>query len=62
MLCVRWTAFRQDGGPMPTLEAKLVDWADLESALPPGTPRLDAAGRREQIAQHARDYSAWSRG
>ena len=62
MLCVRWTAFRQDGGPMPTLEAKLVDWADLESALPPGTPRLDAAGRVAQIAQHGRDYASWSRG
>jgi hypothetical protein len=62
MLCVRWTAFRNDGGPMPTLEAKLVDWADLASALPAGTPRLDAAGRAAQIAQHARDYSAWSRG
>ena len=62
MLCVRWTAFRNDGGPMPTLEAKLVDWADLDSALPTGTSRLDAAGRAAQIAQHARDYSAWSRG
>ena len=62
MLCVRWTAFRQDGGPMPTLEAKLVDWADLESSLPPGTPHLDAAGRAAQIAQHGRDYASWSRG
>jgi hypothetical protein len=62
MLCVRWTAFRNDGGPMPTLEAKLVDWADLEALLPPGTPRLDAAGRAAQIAQHARDYASWSRG
>jgi hypothetical protein len=62
MLCVRWTAFRNDGGPMPTLEAKLVDWANLEAALPPGTPRIDAAGRAAQIAQHARDYASWSRG
>lgn len=62
MLCVRWTAFRQDGGPMPTLEAKLVDWVDLDAALPAGTPRLDVAGRTAQIAQHGRDYSAWSRG
>jgi hypothetical protein len=62
MLCVRWTAFGQDGGPMPTLEAKLVALADIESALPPGTPRYDAAARQERIAKHARDYSSWSRG
>jgi hypothetical protein len=62
MLCIRWTAFKHDGAPMPTLEAQLVEWADLEAAVPPGTPRLDAAGRREQIAQHGRDYASWSRG
>lgn len=58
-LCVRWTAFKQDGGPMPTLDAKLVDMAALDAALPSGTPRVDAAGRRTQMAQHARDYTAW---
>ncbi|MDB5397965.1 MAG: hypothetical protein JWM91_5471 [Rhodospirillales bacterium] len=62
MLCVRWTAFGQNEGPMPTLEAKLVTLADIESALPPGTPRYDAAARQERIAKHARDYSSWSRG
>jgi hypothetical protein len=61
-LCVRWTAFRQDGGPMPTLEAKLVTMADLAEALPPGTPRCDAAARKAQIAQHARDYASWNQG
>ncbi len=61
-LCVRWTAFRQDGGPMPTLEAKLVNLSALETALPPGTPRLDAAARKAQIAQHARDYASWNQG
>jgi len=61
-LCVRWTAFRQDGGPMPTLEAKLVTMAELEAALPPGTPRCDAAARNAQMTAHARDYAAWSRG
>jgi hypothetical protein len=61
MLCVRWTAFRNDGGPMPTLEAKLVEWVDLDTSLPPGTPRLDAAGRAAQIAQHGRDYASWGR-
>jgi hypothetical protein len=60
-LCARWTAFRQDGGPMPTLEAQLVALGELESALPPGTPRFDAAARKARIAQHARDYTAWSR-
>ena len=59
-LCVRWTAFKQ-GGPMPTLEAKLVDFAELDSALPPGVPRVDMAGRKAQIGQHARDYTAWYR-
>ncbi len=58
-LCVRWTAFKQDGGPMPTLEAKLVKLENLDTTLPAGTPRVDAAGRRVQMAQHARDYSAW---
>jgi len=61
MLCVRWTAFKP-GGPMPTLTAELVDRADLEAALPPGTPRLDAIGRREQIEQHREYYTSWSRG
>jgi hypothetical protein len=61
MLCIRWTAFKQ-GGPMPTLTAELVDWANLEAALPPETPRLDAAGRREQIKQHRQYYTSWSRG
>jgi hypothetical protein len=61
-LCARWTAFKQDGGPMPTLEARLVTLAELNSTLPPGTPRFDAAARIEQMAQHARDYSAWSQG
>jgi len=60
-LCVRWTAFKQDGGPMPTLEAKLVDIADLDAALPLGTPKVDAAARAAQIAQHVRDYTAWYR-
>ncbi len=61
-LCVRWTAFKQNGGPMPTLEAQLVSMSQLAAALPRGTPRCDAAARRELIAAHARDYSAWSRG
>src|SRR6202012_3692195 len=60
-LCVRWTAFKQDGGPMPTLEAKLVDLAGLDAALPLGTPHVDAAERRAQIAAHAQDYTAWYR-
>ena len=62
MLCVRWTAFRQDGGPMPTLDAQLVTMAELDSALPTGSPRFDAAARKAQIAEHARDYSSWSQG
>ena len=61
-LCARWTAFRQDGGPMPTLEARLVTLAELDAALPPGTPRYDAAARQARIARHASDYSAWGRG
>ena len=61
MLCIRWTAFRP-GGPMPTLTAKLVDRANLEAALPPGTPCLDAFGRRAQIKRHRLYYTSWSRG
>jgi hypothetical protein len=61
-LCARWTAFKQDGSPMPTLEAQLVTLGDLDSALPAGTPRFDAAARKARIARHAADYTAWSRG
>lgn len=60
MLCVRWTAFKP-GGPMPTLDAKLVALAELEKNVPAGAPRVDAAGRRAQIEQHALDYTAWYR-
>jgi hypothetical protein len=60
-LCVRWTAFRQDGGAMPTMEAKLVRLADLGTALPPGVPRVDSAGRAAQIAEHGRDYASWGK-
>ena len=62
MLCIRWTAFDRSGKPMPTLDSKLVDRADLEAVLPRGVPHVDAAGRAAQIAQHGRDYASWSEG
>src|SRR5262249_2670839 len=48
----RWQAFARDGSRTdPTMSAQLVKFKDLDSALPKGVQRIDAAGRREQIAQ-----------
>lgn len=47
----RWQAF-PPGAPheTPTITTRLVKFSDLEEALPAGVVRLDAAGRRAQIA------------
>lgn len=58
-LCIRWTAFKRGDESRPTLEAKLVDWAELDAALPTGTPRMPQSDRQRQLAQHVKDYTAW---
>lgn len=48
----RWQAFRRDGSTeTPTISARVVKLRDLEAALPTGVRRIDAAGRREQVAE-----------
>lgn len=47
----RWQSF--PGGAAkeaPTVEGRVVKFADLERELPAGVKRIDAAGRREQLA------------
>lgn len=55
----RWQAF-PPGGPTetPTFSSRLVKFAALEQALPPGVQRLDAAGRQAQLACRA---AGWKR-
>jgi hypothetical protein len=57
---VRWIGFdrAKAGGGEPTLDVRLVRLSQLESALPSGAPRIDAAGRRAQLVKHAADYLA----
>jgi len=57
---VRWIGFDRgaDGSAEPTLDVRLVKLSQLDAALPSRTPRLDAAGRRMQIAKHTADYLA----
>jgi hypothetical protein len=51
----RWQAFpRGVAHETPTLAARTVRLADLEAALPSGVARIDAAGRRTQLADRAR--------
>ena len=47
----RWQAFPPGGsGIAPWMTARLVRFAELERALPAGVKRIDADGRRQQIA------------
>jgi hypothetical protein len=47
----RWQAFARNGsGETPRIAARAVRFRDLDGALPPGVRRMDAAGRRRQIA------------
>jgi hypothetical protein len=56
---VRWIGFdRSKPHVDPTLDVKLVKLSELHGILPAGTPRIDAAGRRAQIAKHRADYLA----
>jgi hypothetical protein len=48
----RWQAFPRDGsGGEPWMTARLVKLDDLAKELPDGVRRIDAGGRREQIAR-----------
>lgn len=56
---VRWIGFDKGTSHVdPTLDVKLVNLSELHAALPPGTPRIDAAERRAQLAKHKADYLA----
>jgi hypothetical protein len=47
----RWQAFPPGhSGETPAFSARLVNFGDLEAALPPGVQRINDAGRRAQIA------------
>ena len=59
-LVLRWAGLDPDyTGAPPQAHTQLVSLSDLEKKLPPGTPRMDAAGRREQMAKHKADYASW---
>lgn len=48
----RWQAFARGGASeTPTLSARVVKFRDLANELPLGVRRIDAVGRREQIAR-----------
>jgi hypothetical protein len=56
---VRWIGFDKSKPHVdPTLDVKLVKLPELQAILPPGVPRIDAAGRRAQVAKHRADYLA----
>lgn len=57
ILCIRWVGFDPArGGPGPTLATRLVKLDELAAALPDGCPRVTAAERAEQLAQHRAAY------
>ncbi len=48
----RWQAIpRNAAAETPTIATRVVKFSDLDKSLPPGVQRIDAAGRRAQIAQ-----------
>lgn len=59
ILTLRWAEF-EHGRPGDDLgvSSRLVPLAELDSALPAGTPRVDAAAREAQLAARAASY-AW---
>ena len=53
----RWQSFPPSGATeTPTLSPRLVKFAELERALPRGVTRIDAAGRRAQLASRAAGF------
>jgi hypothetical protein len=56
----RWAGLSPDyAGAPPQLHTKIVPFADLQSALPKDVPRLDAAGRAQQMEDHLEAYTCW---
>ncbi len=60
----RWQAFAArpalEGQPAPeapAVTARVVKWQDLDVALPAGIRRIDAGGRREQLAARAAGFA-----
>jgi hypothetical protein len=59
IICARWVGFRDELGPKPAIEARVMRVVELAAELPPGTPRCSPQQRQAQLAAHLRDYSAW---
>jgi hypothetical protein len=56
----RWAGLSADyTGAPPQLQTQVVPLSDLAHALPPGVPRLDAAGRAKQMEDHVAAYTSW---
>jgi hypothetical protein len=54
----RWQSFPHfDAGDAPTISARAVPFRDLDAVLPKGIARIDAAGRREQIARREAGFN-----
>ena len=62
LIFFRWAGFdpKRMAEANPRIATKVVKVSELAKNLPSGSPRADAAVRREQLAQRARDY-AWRR-
>lgn len=58
VLCIRWAGFdpSRRSDPRPSLATRLVQWHELDAALPDGCPRLDAVGRNAQLERHRAAY------
>lgn len=55
----RWQAFsRDDENEVPWMTVRQVKLDDLDKALPPGVPRIDAAGRAEQLAARKAGFAS----
>jgi hypothetical protein len=55
----RWQAFGQEGpSEEPAISGRVVKFADLEHEVPKGAVRIDAAGRKAQIAARLAGYQA----
>jgi hypothetical protein len=58
VMFLRWAGLSAEAAP-PQLRTELVKLKDLESALPPAVPRMDATARKTQMARHSADYTSW---
>ena len=53
----RWQGFPESGSKaVPAISTRIVKFADLASALPAGVAKIDADGRRKQLAARTKSY------